>query len=289
MNDSIEKGNMLPVAAATMQREEKRKEILANFTSRPSDILISTVQKAGTTWLQQILYQLVSGGDTEFNSIEQVVPWLDWPSESKNTTEIIDVFNSLSDPRIFKSHCFYEDTLTFKGVRFILCSRDPRDVCVSNYYHFINLTDEAKHILKVPEDTSFDVFFERWMKMGLWFNHVSSWWPKHDDVLWLRYELMKRDLPSAVDSIIDFLKWGVSNEIRDRVIQHSSFEWMKNNEEKFQLHLDNGQLLVNSNSFLRKGEIGDYKNILSIQQQDRIIKRARESLSADCLAFHGLE
>ena len=42
-------------------------KLLAHFKARPTDILITTAPKAGTTWMQQILYQLYSGGDADFS------------------------------------------------------------------------------------------------------------------------------------------------------------------------------------------------------------------------------
>ena len=37
---------------------------LASHTARANDVYISTYAKSGTTWMQQIVHQLRSGGDT---------------------------------------------------------------------------------------------------------------------------------------------------------------------------------------------------------------------------------
>ena len=43
----------------------------------PTDVFINTYPKAGTTWVQQIVHQLRSGGDRwQFGEICDVVPWL---------------------------------------------------------------------------------------------------------------------------------------------------------------------------------------------------------------------
>ena len=63
--------------------------ILANFIARPSDVLITTPPKAGTTWMQQILHQLRTGGDTTFASIDDVVPWLEIQREGKSWQKIL--------------------------------------------------------------------------------------------------------------------------------------------------------------------------------------------------------
>ncbi|MEE8370955.1 MAG: sulfotransferase domain-containing protein, partial [Sphingomonadales bacterium] len=47
------------------------------FVPRPDDVLIATFAKAGTTWLQQIVHVLRTGGDMDFGEITEVVPWIE--------------------------------------------------------------------------------------------------------------------------------------------------------------------------------------------------------------------
>ena len=84
--------------------------ILARFKPRASDVLITTAPKAGTTWMQQILHQLRSGGDPSFDSIDNVVPWLELPRDNMSVQNTIDRYESISNPRLFKTHCTYEQT-----------------------------------------------------------------------------------------------------------------------------------------------------------------------------------
>ena len=64
--------------------------VLAHFQPLESDILITTAPKAGTTWMQQILYQMRSGGDTDFDNIDTVVPWLEHPRKGKSWRQVLD-------------------------------------------------------------------------------------------------------------------------------------------------------------------------------------------------------
>ena len=48
-----------------------------NFKPRSDDVLVVTPPKCGTTWMQQILHQLRSGGDMSFDEINDVVPFLE--------------------------------------------------------------------------------------------------------------------------------------------------------------------------------------------------------------------
>ena len=44
-------------------------------TWRDGDIVISVPVKSGTNWMMNVVHQLLTGGDAEFESIYDVVPW----------------------------------------------------------------------------------------------------------------------------------------------------------------------------------------------------------------------
>ncbi|CAB3987404.1 sulfotransferase domain-containing [Paramuricea clavata] len=48
-----------------------------SFKPRSDDVFVVTVMKCGTTWMQQILHQLRSGGDMSFDEISNVVPYIE--------------------------------------------------------------------------------------------------------------------------------------------------------------------------------------------------------------------
>src|SRR3954451_2680654 len=47
------------------------------FVTRPSDVIIASYAKCGTTWLQQMVHSLRMGGDLDFDDISRVVPWIE--------------------------------------------------------------------------------------------------------------------------------------------------------------------------------------------------------------------
>jgi len=264
--------------------------ILAHFTARPTDVLITTGPKAGTTWMQQILYQLKSGGEDNFRSIETVVPWLERPRKNKTWSDMLDYYESLENPRIFKTHCTYPQTPGVDVANIILTSRDPRDCCISHYHHLMNMTDQAYEEINIQRPTSFDNFFEQWMEFGAWYRNISSWWPHKNkkNVLWLRYEDVKRDFESSVYKILNHLNWQLAEDRRSKVFTHCSFAWMKKHSEKFSTFDDMQSSLFKKGTFIRRGEIGDHKNQLNKQQEKQILDRAKSELPADCLAFLNL-
>ncbi len=261
--------------------------ILSNFKVRPSDVLITTPPKAGTTWMQQILYQLRSGGDGEFSSIDEVVPWLEISRSGKTWQQVLLQFEKLSDPRIFKTHCTAEQTPGIGTASIILTSRDPRDCCVSFYFHIMNMTDEARARTGMATPESFDQHVEQWLEYAAWYRNVKSWWPycDHDKVLWLRYQDMKNDISLSVDKITGFLQWEISAEHKARVIEYSSFEWMKAHDEKFSSQGGSGKPVFKPGKFVRKGKVGAYQNIMTAEQEKAIMLKAQEMLKPACLDF----
>ncbi|MEA3412960.1 MAG: sulfotransferase domain-containing protein [Pseudomonadota bacterium] len=262
-------------------------DVLANFRPRPTDVLITTAPKAGTTWMQQILHQLRSGGDDAFESIGQVVPWLELPRTGRTWKAVLSRYDALPDPRVFKTHCTFEQTPGVGTVRIVMTSRDPRDACVSFYHHIGDMTEAARahHGLALPE--SFDAYLDDWLGYGAWYRNVASWWPHRDDprLLWLRYEDLKRDLPGQMAQILDFLGWSVTDEQFARAVELSSFQWMKANTIRFTRSETGDEPVFKPGGFIRGGRVGDHKTELNEAQARRVLDQARDTLEPECLAF----
>jgi hypothetical protein len=264
---------------------------LANFTARNTDVLITTGPKAGTTWMQQILHQLRSGGDEHFDYIDDVVPWLEFPRPALTPQQIQQRYEAIANPRVFKTHCTFEQTPGVDTAKIILTFRDPRDCCISFYHHIMDMTDEAKaqHLRHIPKDL--DEHVENWLNAASWYRNVSSWWPHHDkdNVLLLRYEDLRHDLGDGMDKIIDFLGWTLSPEQKQRALSNASFPWMKANAQRFMAKDQNGKPLFKPGGFIRKGEVGNGKEHLSEDQERRILNKAKECLTSDCLHYLKLD
>jgi hypothetical protein len=262
--------------------------LLAAFRPRPTDVLIATAPKAGTTWLQQILHQLRSGGDEDFTCIDTVVPWLELPRPKTDRRTLLAHYEALPDPRVFKTHCTYEQTPGGASVaRIVLSSRDPRDCCLSFYHHILGMTETARDRVGIKAPASFAEHVEQWLAAGAWYRNIRSWWPYHNhpNVLWLRYADMKSDPGAAIERIRAFLGWPLDEALRARVLEYCSFAWMKAHNEKFTPNDGTEQPLFKSGAFIRKGEVGDHRTLMTAAQGARILARARDELPEDALRF----
>jgi Sulfotransferase domain len=265
--------------------------ILAAFQPRPTDILIVTAPKAGTTWMQQILHQLRSGGDSNFIAIDAVVPWLEFPRPDADRRTLLAQYEALPDPRAFKTHCTYEQAPGGVSIaRIVLSSRDPRDCCLSFYHHLLGMTDAARASFGIEPPASFEEHVDQWLAAGAWYRNVRSWWPYHNhpNLLWLCYEDMKADLGAGIERIRAFLGWPLPEAARARVLEHCSFAWMKAHDRKFTHHANTDQAVFKPGAFIRKGEVGDHRTLMTAVQGERILARAREELPAEALCFLGL-
>lgn len=197
------------------------------FRPRPSDVIIATFSKSGTTWLQQIVHQLRTGGDMDFEDIYEVVPWIDLGSALDLDLDA----DQRAEPRAFKSHHSWDDVP--KGCRYIVSFRDPHDAMVS-LYHFL------EGWFFEPGAISLDEFVARRVANHYgdgpdYWRHLGSWLSQRDnpDVLLLTFESMKRDLRSAVEQVAGFLDIGSDSAAIDIASRFSSFEFMSTNKAPF--------------------------------------------------------
>jgi Ca2+-binding EF-hand superfamily protein len=211
-----------------MTKEGMQKAL--SFIPRSNDVIVATPMKCGTTWIQQIMHQLRSGGDMTFTDIDEVVPWIEL---AYDVGQDLDAEHKYQ-PRCFKTHAGYD--VCPKGGKYIVVYREP---CASLYSAFSFF--EGQHFQ--PGEITLDEFVKYMIspneKMHQnYFQHLLSWWPKRNDpnVLVLLYEDMLDDLESAVKAVASFMGIEVEASITNAV-RMSTFDFMKQSRDKFASNL----------------------------------------------------
>lgn len=95
--------------------------------------------------------------------------------------------------------------------------------------------------------------------MTLWFyDFINSWWPlrNEENVLFLHYNDMKKDHAGSIRRIADHLGIEPTAEEWERILLYTSFEWMKEHSEKFELQSIFPYKLMVRGAMVRKGAIG---------------------------------
>ena len=119
----------------------------------------------------------------------------------------------------------------------------------------------------------FEQFIEGLLRYGDYFDHVLGWWAHKDDdnVLFLKYEEMKKDLPAAVARMAKFMGQDISasQELVDEIAHRTTFSNMKKDSSANCEWMDKERRSEESR-FLRKGEVGDWKNYFTPEQEARL-------------------
>jgi hypothetical protein len=215
--------------AARMISAEGMQRALA-FEPRPDDVFVAPFPKSGTTWLQQIVHTLRTGGDMAFEEITEVIPWLELAHDMG-----IDVQgDQRAAPRAFKTHLGWDQVP--KGARYILSVRDPRDVLVSQFHFWNGWFYEAGSVS--IDDIAMGLFLNPNLPFSYW-RHLQSWWPQRTrpDVLMLCYESMLADPAAAIRRIAAFIGVPLDDVLLRLTLEHSSVDFMRAHARQFDDHL----------------------------------------------------
>ena len=167
-----------------------------SYKSPPGDIFIATYPKAGTTWLQQIVLQLLYKGDNSkvdpHPALQKQAPWieaaflrgpskrlagprpyLDW-----NLLEDLRAVHPLGETddrrRVFKTHAPWQlfpvspENLDPK-TKIVCVVRNVKSVCVSMYAHSIKI---PSHNYTGPWEDWLEMFMKGQVCEGSWFDHT---------------------------------------------------------------------------------------------------------------------
>lgn len=266
-----------------------------DFKFRNDDIVISTYGKAGTTWTQQIVGQLIFNG-AEDVPVSELSPWLDLrvpPPEIK-----LPLMEAQTHRRFMKTHLPVDALVYSPQAKYIYIGRDGRDVLWSMYHHHANANDAFYDALNetpglVGEKlgrvtTDVKTYFNTWIEKdgypfwSFWEN-VSGWWAiRHlPNILFVHFENLKRDMPGEIRRIAAFLDIPIDETRWPAILEHCSFDYMKKNADK-SAPLGGALWEGGASTFINKGTNGRWRDALSAEESAAYEALAREKLGDVC-------
>lgn len=262
---------------------------------RDDDIVISTYAKSGTTWLQQIVAQLLFNGK-EGMEVAEMSPWLDLRVPPKEVK--LPLVEAQTHRRFLKTHLPVDALVFSEKARYIYIGRDGRDVLWSMYNHhstanqtWYEALNETPGRIGPPIETpptSIARYFHDWLdKDGhpwwpFWEN-IRSWWNIRNlsNVYLLHFENLKHDMPGEIRRIAEFIETPIDETQWESILRHCSFDYMKANATKC-VPLGGAFWDGGAQTFIHKGTNGRWREVLSLEESSRYEHRAAEELDREC-------
>ncbi|GAW14602.1 hypothetical protein ANO14919_040050 [Xylariales sp. No.14919] len=289
----------LPVKTREVHNHHQDSTVWNDFKFRPDDIIISTYAKSGTTWLQQIVSQLIHSGDGTVPA-GVLSPWVDLRVVPRDV--LFEGLEAQTQRRFLKTHLPLDAMVWKPELKYLFVARDGRDTVWSMHHHYQDATDTFYGMindtpglvgprLARPSDDPRDIFARlvdgdmppdtAWPFWG----HVRGWWGARDqpNLLLVHFNDLKADLEGEMRRIADFLEIpAMPAENWKAAVEHCTFDWMKEHAELAAPPAAAIAWEGGAKSFIHKGTNGRWKDALSEDDNRRYLEKARQELGEEC-------
>jgi aryl sulfotransferase len=287
-----------PIKKRELHNHHFDSTIWNDFNFRHDDIIIATYAKSGTTWMQQIIAQLLFAGDPEI-AVADMSPWLDLRVPPKEVK--LSMVEAQAHRRFLKTHLPVDALVYSPTAKYIYIGRDGRDVVWSMYNHHVNanalwyeaLNDTPGRVGPPIEPPPEDIqqYWREWMERDghpFWpyWDNIRSWWAIRElpNILFVHFANLKRDMPGEMRRIASFLQIPVDEARWAIMLEHCSFDWMKANATK-SVPLGGAFWDAGAEIFINKGVNGRWSDTLSPQDKTEYETRAVQELGPDCASW----
>ncbi|WP_170387629.1 sulfotransferase domain-containing protein [Ruegeria atlantica] len=266
-----------------------------DFEFRDDDIIIATYAKSGTTWVQQIVAQLIFNGAEDLD-VAEMSPWLDLRVPPKEVK--LPAVASQTHRRFLKTHLPVDALVFSEQAKYIYIGRDGRDVVWSFHNHHANANDTWYEVLNetpgrvgppIERPTRDTVqYFREWLDsdgypMWPFWENIRTWWEIRDlpNVQLIHFEALKRDMPGEIRRIADFLDIEIDESRWDAILKHCSFDYMKAHASK---SVPGGGIFWDggAETFIHRGVNGRWREVLPEEDKARYEARALAELGPEC-------
>lgn len=264
-----------------------------DFVFRDGDVIIGTYGKAGTTWTQQIVSQLIFQG-AEGVEVSHLSPWYDlriMPPEARAAVA------EQAHRRVVKTHLPTDALIMSPKAKYLYVGRDGRDVIWSMYNHHAHFKPHMYERFNgpglvgeplPPPDPDIRRYFRTWLEKdgypfwSFWEN-TATWWAVRDlpNVKLVHFNNLKADLEREMRAIAEFLEIELPEATWPVAVQHCTFDYMKAHAALY-APLGGDPWEGGGETFINKGVNGRWKDVLSPEDSLAYERMAVEKLGVEC-------
>ncbi len=284
-----------PCKTRELQNHHFDSTIWNDFVFRDDDIFIGTYAKSGTTWMQQIVSQLLFNGE-EGLEVAEMSPWLDLrvPPKEVKLPEV----EAQTHRRFIKTHLPVDALVFSPKAKYVYIGRDGRDVVWSMYNHHANGNDEwykalndtpgrvGPPIERPPDDIV--EYFRDWLERDghpFWpfWENLRSWWEIRDlpNVMLIHFTNLKAEMEGEMRKLAAFLDVEIDESKWDMIVKHCTFDYMKENAVKT-VPLGGAFWDGGAQTFINKGTNGRWRDVLTPEDIVLYEEKALAELGEDC-------
>lgn len=288
-------GSSLPAKTRELHSHHFDSTIWNDFSFRDDDIIISTYAKSGTTWMQQIIAQMMMGGDPDLE-VAEMSPWMDLRVPPKEVK--LPMVEAQTHRRFLKTHLPVDALVFSPRAKYLYIGRDGRDVVWSLYNHHVNANEMwydalnntpgrvGPTIERPPEDIR--QYWRDWLdKDGFPFwsfwENISTWWAirEQPNVMFVHFANLKKDMTGEMRKIADFLDIEIDESRWGTIVEYCTFDWMKANATK-SVPLGGAFWDAGAQVFINKGVNGRWADVLTDEESTEYESLAVKKFGEDC-------
>ncbi|XP_052799244.1 sulfotransferase 1B1-like [Mya arenaria] len=274
----VDMGDIRTPAFGIKTDDELKKifDAIPAFKHRDDDVMLCAFAKTGTNWMFEVLMMLLRR-KAERVHLSKMLTMLELQG--------VEDVDKVPSPRVINCHLpprFLPKDMAQKKIKTVLCLRNPKDTAVSYFNHMRGLKMYSycngqwknwmrPYVQGKYEYGPYPAYLNEWQEVI----EMGPGYPIHV----MFFEDLKMNGMKEIERLIQFLEIDISDSLKKDILDMCGFQKMaadkfnKNAEQFF-----NGNFL-----FFRKGEVGDWKNWFTVEQNEYFDSEWKKQIRADTI------
>lgn len=288
-------------AALAEARRGLNADLWAQFPRRPGDIIICTVAKSGTTWMQTICALLIFQTPILPARLPELSPWMEGRLGGRSRTYA--ELGAQRHRRFIKTHVPLNEIPADPRVTYVVVARNPLDTAVSWRHHSTDYAEdnpEQQSGSQPPTGATRQWLLDQTDEMGtspgggdsylddLLKNLSRAWERRYEpNVLLVHYEELSDDLAGEMRRLAAHLDITVPEDTWPSLLQAATFREMQSSADQLQPRpsLRGRETGLGPATFFRRGSSGEGRALLTEAEAARYRTQAAHVAPEELLAW----